>query len=222
MKPIKALLFVGLLLGTGACTIPSEDPVKVESITLSPTGGDTDSLTATIQAKGQGSIRVEWWGYYDTTGYHLLETDYLNITDTTSYYYTATYTQDSLLDGYYWVEIWNDTTELASTNQTVHYGSGPTVPPSGVRLVCYRHANSDSTTLYCFFEIPGAYKVGVTYAKFDARGNNDWWEIKTFPYYDGLCEAVYHAPPSEYRPRAIIFNKWGCDTITTDTTIKVQ
>jgi len=104
-------------------TIHVHDPLTVNSVEVSPPGSTSPAtLTATIGAAGEGSLRVYWYNaVYDTVS--LAWTDEIEVTESGTY--TSVFDSDL---GWYWIDIFDAEDSLLWHTDSVFCGPDSSLP----------------------------------------------------------------------------------------------
>lgn len=119
MKHLKLAALLALIIG---CS--QTGPLKVKAIDILPPGGaNVTSVTAYVDLKGAGIVRLDW----ERRAYgidSLVQTEYWYIDS--SDVYTSTL---SVTDGWYWLSIYDEDSVLLATSDTIFCGTGSQLPP---------------------------------------------------------------------------------------------
>jgi PKD repeat protein len=208
-EPMKKTLFIiGVMALLAGCT---SNNVKINSVNFVPPGGvGITQVTASINTAGEGTILIKWIECKSVNVNTVVKEE--NISVVNSGTYTTTYYSLDSLDGYYWVNIYDENDQMILNSDSVFFGNGAREAPRGLEVEAYPTSGPAPLNVGLSWNVDNPTMIApLTTIIYD-------WGMAT-P--DTLIAYHTYKYPGTYSVSITVENRWGTVTTTRENYITV-
>lgn len=202
----KTLFIIGVMALLAGCT---SNNIEINSVNFVPPGGiGITQVTASVNATGAGNVLVKWVECRHLNANTVVKEENITVVDGGTY--TTTYYSLDSLDGYYWVNIYDENDNMILSSDSVFFGDGAREAPRGLEVEAYPTSGQVPLSVFLTWSVDNPAEIAPLTLI-----------LCGFGIYSSTSPNYTFEEPGTYSVSITLENRWGTVTTTKQNYITV-